>query len=328
MVLVLAGGAAVFATSRPASHSAAAPEASATAGPDRPVTGDCPSAPPLFEGGNWALPSTAPGDVAPPGAVRAVLCRYNPVPELNTVRPGPPRRLVLTRDVAGLITVLNDLPTSDIDPCFSAGDGGGYLTLEYGDRTRATVELSNGCGFVRRGAVTRYQGGTAVEAFDVRYTAQELAVARPADVPPAGCVQRLTIGPAKARYDPQPVFDVWVGTHGFLPAPPAVVTACRFVRGSDGTWDRIREVTDRAVTGDAAAAVEAASKQALGEVPYLQCSADPKTIDVLLLRDALGETREVRATRDTCPVVTFDFDGAPPSTALDAVLDHLLGRPA
>lgn len=100
------------------------------------------------------------------------------------------------------------------------------------------------------------------------------------------------------------------------------------MRGSDGTWDRIREVTDRAVTGDAAAAVEAASKQALGEVPYLQCSADPKTIDVLLLRDALGETREVRATRDTCPVVTFDFDGAPPSTALDAVLDHLLGRPA
>ncbi|MEV4513931.1 hypothetical protein AB0K00_33860 [Dactylosporangium sp. NPDC049525] len=331
VALILTGGAAVVATTRPDAHEIAGPDTTGTAGPNRPEAGDCPAAPPLFEGGNWALPSTAPGDVAPPGAVRAVLCRYNPVPELNTERPGPPRRLVLTRDVAGLITVLNGLPTSDIDPCFTGGDGGGYLTLEYSDGTKAAVELSNGCGFVRRGAVTRYQGGTAVEAFDVRYTAQELAVARPADVPAASCVQRLTTGPANARYDPQPVSDVWVYSHGqdhrYLPVPLAVVTACRYVRGADGTWDRTREVTDRGVAADAATAVEAVSKKALGEVPYLHCSAEPRTVDVLLLRDVLGETREVRATRDTCPVVTFDFDGAPPSTELDGVLDHLLGRP-
>ena len=61
---------------------------------------------------------------------------------------------------------------------------------------------------------------------------------------------------------------------------------------------------------------------------YLHCSAEPKTVDVLLLRDVIGETREVRVTRDTCAVVTFDFDGAPPSSELDGVLDRLLGRPA
>ncbi|WP_432972393.1 hypothetical protein [Dactylosporangium sp. CA-233914] len=324
VVLVLLGGAVAVANAHP--------DTSETAGPQRPVAGDCPATPPQFPYGNGELPSTAPGDLAPPGAVRAVLCRYNPVPELHLRRPGPPRRLVLTRDVAGLVTVLNGLPAkSGGDPCFIAGDGGGYLTLEYGDGAKATVELATACGFVRRGAITRYQDGDAVEAFDTRFTAQELAVARPADVHPAGCVQRLTSGPADGRYSPDPAFDVWIHTYGqdyrYLPVPLAVVTACRYVRGPDGNWDRTRQVLDRGVARDTATAVEAAAKTAAGEVPYLGCSSEPRTVDVLMLRDVVGETREVRVTRDTCAVVTFDFDGAPPSAALDSILDGLLGRP-
>ncbi|MFG2039549.1 hypothetical protein [Dactylosporangium sp. NPDC048998] len=325
VAVVLLGGAVAIATARP--------DTNGTAGPQRPVAGDCPAMPPQFaSAGNSGLPSTAPGNLAPSGAVRAVLCRYNPVPELPRGRPGPPRRLVLTRDVAGLVAVLNGLPAEpDIDPCGQIGDGGGYLTLEYGDGAKATVELANACGFVRRGAITRYQGGDAVEAFDARFTAQELAVARPADVPPAGCVQRLTSGPADGRYSPDPASDVWIYTYGqdhrYLPVPLAVVTACRYVRGPDGNWDRTRQVTDRGVARDTATAVEAAAKTAEGEIPYLNCSSPPKTVDVLMLRDVVGETREVRVTRDACAVVTFGFDGAPPSAALDSVLDGLLGRP-
>lgn len=324
VALVLLGGAVTVATARS--------DTNRLAGPQRPVAGDCPVMPPRFALGNTALPSTAPGDLAPSGAVRAVLCRYNPVPELHVQRPGPPRRLVLTRDVAGLVTVLNGLPAEPgIDPCFPAGDGGGYLTLEYGDGAKATVELANGCGFVRRGAITRYQGGDAVEAFDTRFTAQELAVARPADVPAADCVQRLTSGPADGRYSPDPASDVWMYTYGqdhrYLPVPLAVITACRYVRGPDGNWDLTRRVIDRGVARATATAVEAAAETAAGEIPYLHCSSQPKTVDVLMLRDVVGETREVRVTRDACTVVTFDFDGAPPSAALDSVLDGLLGRP-
>ncbi|GAA4261921.1 hypothetical protein [Dactylosporangium darangshiense] len=323
VAVVLLGGAVAVATAHP--------DTNETAGPQRPVAGDCPAMPPRFESGNGALPSTAPGDLAPPGAVRAVLCRYNPVPELHVERPGPPRRLVLTRDVAGLITALNGLPANDMDPCFQGGYGGGYLTLEYRDGTKTTVELATACGFVRRDAITRYQSGDAVEAFDARFTAQELAVARPADVPAAGCIQRLTSGPADGRYSPDPASDVWMYTYGqdhrYLPAPLAVVTACRYVRGPDGSWDRTSQVTDRGVARDTATAVEEAARTAAGEIPYMGCSSQPKTVDVLMLRDVVGETREVRVTRDTCAVVTFDFDGAPPSPALDRVLDGLLGRP-
>ncbi|WP_432827152.1 hypothetical protein [Dactylosporangium sp. CA-092794] len=324
VALVLLGGVVAVAAGRP--------DTNGTAGPQRPVAGDCPATPPRFEYAKSDLPSTAPGDLAPHGAVRAVLCRYNPVPELHVQRPGPPRRLVLTRDVAGLVTVLNGLPAkSGIDPCFLAGDGGGYLILEYGDGAKATVELAGSCGYVRRGAITRYQGGDAVEAFDARFTAQELAVARPADVPAAGCVQRLTSGPADGRYSPDPASDVWMYTYGqdhrYLPVPLAVVTACRYVRGPDGDWDRTGQVTDRGVARDTATAVEAAAKTAEGEIPYMNCSSRPTTVDVLMLRDVVGETREVRVTRDGCAVVTFDFDGAPPSAALDSVLDGLLGRP-
>ncbi|MEV0570381.1 sigma factor [Dactylosporangium sp. NPDC050588] len=133
---VLIGGAAAFATARPGPSVPAGPD---TAVPGRPGAGDCPAAPPArFGGGNGDLPSSAAGDLARAGAVRAVFCRYIEVPELHVRRPGPPRRLVLTRDVGGLVTALNTLPTSDIDPCFTVGLGGGHLTLEYGDGSRAT----------------------------------------------------------------------------------------------------------------------------------------------------------------------------------------------
>jgi hypothetical protein len=324
VAFVLLSGAIAFATARPDTNRAA--------GPQPPVAGDCPAMPPRFASENGDLPSTGPGDLAPFGAVRAVLCRYNPVPELHLVRAGPPRRLVLTRDITGLIAALNGLPARPgIDPCFQASDGGGYLTLEYRDGTHATIEFATNCGLVRRGAITRAHGGDAIEAFDARFTAQELAVARPADVPAADCVQRITSGPADGRYRPDPAFDVWMYSYGqhhrYLPVPLAVVTACRYVRGSDGNWDRTRRVTDRGVARDTATAVEAAAKTAAGEVPYMNCSSQPKTVDVLMLRDVVGETREVRVTRDACMVVTFDFDGAPPSAALDKVLDGLLGRP-
>ncbi|GAA1534940.1 hypothetical protein GCM10009827_061410 [Dactylosporangium maewongense] len=326
---VLIGGAAAFATARPGPSVPAGPD---TAVPGRPGAGDCPAAPPArFGGGNGDLPSSAAGDLARAGAVRAVFCRYIEVPELHVRRPGPPRRLVLTRDVGGLVTALNTLPTSDIDPCFTVGLGGGYLTLEYGDGGRATVEFASACGFVRRGTVTRYQGDRAVEAFDRRFVAQALAAARPGDVPAAGCAQRLTTGPADGRFSPDPVADFWTVTYGadrrYLSAPLAVVTACRYVRGDGDAWDRTRQVTDRGAAGDAATAVNAAAEATAGEIPYLHCSAPPGTVDVLVLRDVLGETREVRVTRDACPVVTFDFEGAPPSPALNAVLDRLLGRP-
>jgi len=324
VAFVLLGAAVAVATART--------DTNGTAGPQRPVAGDCPATPPRFAFGNDALPSTAPGDLTKSGAVRAVLCRYNPVPELHLVRAGPPRRLVLTRDVAGLVTALNRLPARPVlDPCFSAGAAGGYLTLEYPDGTNATVEFATSCEFVRRGAITRYQGGDAMEAFDVRFTAQELAVARPADVPAADCVQRLTSGLADGRYRPDPAFDVWMYTYGldhrYLPVPLAVVTACRYARGSDGNWDRTRQVSVRGVAHDIATAVEAAAKTVAGEIPYMNCSSQPTTVDVLMLRDVVGETREVRVTRDACAVVTFNFDGAPPAAALDSVLDGLLGRP-
>jgi hypothetical protein len=115
--------------------------------------------------------------------------------------------------------------------------------------------------------------------------------------------------------------------HRYLPVPLAVITACRYVRGSDGNWDLTRRVIDRGVARATATAVEAAAETVAGEIPYLHCSSQPKTVDVLMLRDVVGETREVRVTRDACTVVTFDFDGAPPSAALDSVLDGLLGRP-
>jgi hypothetical protein len=326
---VLLGGSAVLAANRPAAEVPAVPRP--TGGPLPPGADDCPPDPPLFDASNDALPSTAPGDVAPPGAVRAVLCRYNPLPDRHRRSPGPPRRLVLTRDVAGLVQLVNLLPTQDLDPCFAMGDGGGYLTLEYRDGTRRTVELANGCGFVRSGAVTRYQGWRVAEAFDERFTAQELASARPADVPSANCTIQLTAGADTARYRPDPVSDVWVYTYGpkprALPVPLAVVTACRYVRDTDGTWHRTRLVTDRPPAGAAPGAGAAGAPTAAGEIPYLECGSPARTVDVLIARDLLGETREVRVTRDTCPVVTFGFDGAPPSTALDAVLDRLLGTP-
>ncbi|MFI5916697.1 hypothetical protein [Dactylosporangium sp. NPDC051541] len=328
VALVLLGGAVAAAATRPAPGPPADPAPSASTAPQHPGAGDCPAAPPDF---NFVdKPPTAPGDLAPPGAVRVVYCRYNQVPDPYPGRPGPPRRLVLTRDVAGLITVLNALPAkSGMDPCMLMGDGGGYLTLEYADGSNVTIERAPACGYVRRGGITRYEVREAVEAFDARFIAQELAVARPADVRPADCAARLTTGPSAGHYSPDPAYDVWMHTtmsnpHD-LPVPLAVVTACRFVRGSDGHWDRARQVDDRGVADETGAAVVAAAKATMGQIPYATCSSPGRTVDVLLLRDVVGETREVRVARDTCPVVTIGFEGSPQSPALDRILDRLLG---
>lgn len=298
-----------------------------------PADAPCPATPPEFPYGDGALPSSAPGELAPPGAVRAVLCRYNPVPELQMTRPGPPRRVVLTTDVAGLVDALNTLPSgSGMDDCFLSGDGGGYLTLQYRNGRTTTVELSGPCSYARRGAITRHDAYQAIEAFDSRLIAQERAAARPAEVPPPGCAPQLTPSTFDGQYLPDPISDVWMYTHGpdpdYLTVPLAVITACRYTRADGDTWTRTRQVTDRDTARDTATALEATARTRSGEIPYLTCTGRPTTVDVLVLRDVTGETREVRATRDTCPVVTFDFDGAPPSAALDRILDDLLGRPS
>ncbi|GAA3455284.1 hypothetical protein [Dactylosporangium matsuzakiense] len=325
VVLVLVGGAVAFATGH------AQPERPERFVPAGPPAGDCPARPPVLPYGDGALPDSAPGDLAPAGAVRAVYCRYDPVPELNMTRPAPPRRLVLTRDVAGLVTVLNALPRPyTSDACFNSGGGGGYLTLEYATGPAATIELSSACWYVRRGDITRYDGVDAWEAFDARFAAQELAASRPAAVRAVSCADRLTTGPADNLYSPDPAYDVWlhtpqIGWH-MLPVPLAVVTACRFVHGPGG-WERSRQVVNRAVAKEATTAVEAAAKQLAGDREYAGCPTPPRTIDVLMLRDAVGETREVRLTRDTCPRITFDFKPAPAASALNSIVDKLLGRP-
>src|SRR5262245_11782988 len=121
-------------------------------GPHRPGPGTCPAVLAEFPRFNGSLPRTAPGPLAPPGAVRAVMCEYDSMSPMHIPHSsGPIRQLVLTRDVDGLVRVLNELPVDEpIDPCFSRG-GGGYLTLEYPDGASATIELSDMCSFARRG---------------------------------------------------------------------------------------------------------------------------------------------------------------------------------
>lgn len=340
VTLVLLGTAALVVAERPATLGRpAGPQQSdgphPSDGPQRPDAGSCPAQLPSFPDVNGELPRSAAGDLAPAGAVRAVLCRYDPVPEYGMVRPGPARQLVLTRDVAGLVAALNRLPAKGtFDPCFSGGNGG-YLTLVYDGGTTATIELSNGCGYVRRGGITRYNGWEAVIAFDERYSRQELARSVPDAVPPADCAPRLTPGGPPGRFGPDPVTDVWLHdapalVPRYLPAPLAVITACRYRRDRDGGLTRTQQVNDRDGTGQTADAVEAAHRTWAGEIPFSGCAADAaiRTVDVLVLRDVVGETLEVRVVRDTCPAVTFGFDGAPPNAAVSAVLDRLLGPPA
>ncbi len=303
-------------------------------GPPRPSTAACPARLPTFPFGDGSLPASAPGVLAPSGAVRAVLCRYDPLPEYRISRPGPARQLILSTDVPGLIAVLNQLPSREpLDPCFSGGDGG-YLTLMYPNGTSATIELSNGCGFVRRGKITRYQGYDAVRAFDKRYRQQALATAVPAAIAPADCAPRLAPGVAPARLRPDPVFDAWL--HGesadgrYLPAPLAIITACRYQQAGHGSLARTKKVLRRGALNQTTDAVEAAHTKIAGEIPFLGCASTAviRTVDVLVLRDIVGETFEVRVVRDTCPVITFGFDGAPPNAAVSALLDMLLGPPA
>ena len=63
-------------------------------------------------------------------------------------------------------------------------------------------------------------------------------------------------------------------------------------------------------------------------VPFHACPSDDaaRTVDVLVLRDVVGETIEVRVLRDHCLVATFGLaDVAGPE--LLSVLERLLGRP-
>jgi hypothetical protein len=171
---------------------AGSPTDQQSSGVQRPDAGKCPAHLPEFPQVNGGLPASAPGVLAPAGAVRAVLCQYDPLPEWRAERPGPARQLILSRGVTGVVTALNALPVQErTDPCFLLGEGG-YLTLEYPDRTPVTIEFSGWCSFVRRGDITRHSGHEAVQVFQERFREQELALAVPDAVTPAGCVPALT----------------------------------------------------------------------------------------------------------------------------------------
>jgi hypothetical protein len=307
-----------------------------SSGVQTPDAGSCPAQLAKFPAVNGGLPASAPGELAPGGAVRAVLCQYDAMPEWRVERPGPARQLVLGRDVTGLVAVLNELPVQEpIDPCFLLSEGG-YLTLEYQNRTPITIEFSGLCSFVRRGDITRYNGHEAVQAFQERFREQELARAARDAVTPASCVPRLTPmnqAEARGRFDPTPVRDAWLHTFGpdfqYLAAPLAVVTACRYVRTEDGGLGQTRQVIDRGVGRELSDAIEATYRNERGEIPFLDCPSDNavRTVDVLVLRDVVGETLEVRVLRDHCLVATFGFAGAIAGPELLSVLDRLLGRP-
>jgi hypothetical protein len=127
------------------------------------------------------------------------------------------------------------------------------------------------------------------------------------------------------------VNDAWLHTYGttdpYLTAPLTAVTACRLVRSS-GRLIRAEEVDGGGALDEMTRAVNAAHQKAEGEIPFDGCAtAAIRTVDVLVLRDVVGQTIEVRVDRDTCPSVAFGFEGAPADATLDAVLDGLLGRP-
>ena len=113
----------------------------------------------------------------------------------------------------------------------------------------------------------------------------------------------------------------------YLPAPLAVVTACRYTHG--GGLVRTRQVSDRSMARQTADAVEQAYATNAGEIPFTRCTSNAviRTLDVLVLRDVVGEIFEVRVPRHTCPIVAFGFDAAPPNTAVSTVLNQLLGPP-
>jgi hypothetical protein len=299
-----------------------------------PTAGDCPSSPPSnFEYDNLGLPSTGPGVLAPEGAIRAIMCVYQtrvPWDEPEV------RELVLTRDVAGLVAELNRLPAKPgVDPCFIGG-GGGYLTLIYPDGTEHVIEFAIRCSFVRRGAITRHDGYRAVQAFEERYREQGIAAARADTIPAADCASRLTVDAAADwapnRIMPEQVHDAWLRTSGedrrYLAAPAAVVTACRYERRGDLEFRRSDRVTSRSVAGRVDAAVQTAYRTYPTRKPYDDCGPIGAigTIDVLVIRDSVGETTEVRLPRDACQIVSFgDEGGRTPNGDLTALLDELLG---
>jgi hypothetical protein len=161
---------------------------------------------------------------------------------------------VLTRDVVGLVAALNNLPVEpQLDPCFARG-ASGYLTLVYQNGATATVDFDE-CDNARRDGVIRHDNSVAVQAFDERFRQQELAAAaRPDAVPAARCAPGLRSGfgdEPDRFFTPNAVTDVWLHTYGkdfrYLPAPAAVVTACRYVRDRHGhTGTYIRMSTPRA----------------------------------------------------------------------------------
>jgi hypothetical protein len=296
-------------------------------GPSRPAgpgAGACPSSLPRFDLTNGGLPTSGPGVLAPEGATRAVMCEF-PWRLAGGVR----RELILTRDVAGLVTVLNGLPAEPgIDPCFSIG-GGGYLTLTYPDGARHTIELAGRCGFVRRGAITRHAGWDAVRAFHERYREQELAAADPGAVSAADCPRRLTADPANRKILPEQVLDTWLRSDGarYLAGPAAAVTACRYQR-DDAGFRRTAQVARRSVAARADAALQTVFTTYPMRLPYFDCGPVEAitTVDVLVIRDSVGQTVEVRLPRDACPIVSFGEEGGrTPNEDLTDLLDELLG---
>jgi hypothetical protein len=308
------------------SASAEPPEPVGPPGPAGPGAGACPSSLPRFESDNFGLPTSGPGVLAPEGATRAIMCEFQ-------WRPGhgePVRReLVLTRDVAGLVTVLSGLPAEPgIDPCFVLGTGG-YLTLVYPGGARHTLEFASRCGFVRRGAITRHGGWDAVRAFDERYREQELAAADPGAVPAADCPQRLAADPSTRKIMPEQVLDAWLQTFGerYLAGPATVVTACRFER-EDAGFHRVDRVTRRSVAARVDGVLQTAFKTYPTRLPYFDCGPIDAitTVDVLVIRDSVGETAEVRLPRDACQIVSFGDDGGrTPNDDLTTLLDEMLG---
>jgi hypothetical protein len=308
------------------STSVESPEPVGPPGQAGPDAGDCPSSLPRFDASNDGLPASGPGVLVPEGATRAILCEFQWRPNHSE----PVRReLMLTRDVAGLVTVLNGLPAEPgIDPCFVLGTGG-YLTLVYPGGARHTLEFAGRCGFVRRGAVTRHGGWVAVQAFDERYREQELDAADPAMVTAADCPQRLTADPAERKIRPEQVRDTWLQTYGerYLAGPATVVTACRYERDDSG-FRRTGRVTRRSVAARVDAALQTAFTTNPMKLPYFDCEPIDAitTVDVLVIRDSVGETVEIRLPRDACQIVSFGDDGGrTPNDDLTALLDEVLG---
>ncbi|GAB2864630.1 hypothetical protein GCM10022221_75950 [Actinocorallia aurea] len=269
--------------------------------------------------GPWPL-SKLPHDLAPDGAVSAVLCAWSWESDKAV------EVLRLTRRVGELQRFLADLPSVKGGGIGTAmGFGRVNLVLGYPDGTSMPMTFDfNRNHLTSRVAVRR--GATRVTREFVRLWQAENTVADPTKIPPADCLQKLPRDFDRLRAALPPAIPR--GENGFdrrreahLPVPVAVVRACRYVedgrkalrlRGTGWTREGLAEIR---------AAVERARQH--GD----RCRGRDTAVDTLHLTDATGRTLTVFIARKPCGYESLYGlpVGGPLSPELAAVATRLLG---